>query len=365
MSKIRLHRFRNMAQTGNLPKRTGNLGQVDRGWWATCSTTTRPNAPGTRCSTAPDEPRSALRVAARGARHALRRRLRRALRGPRPDLPRPGHHLLPLRRGAAVPARPRAPHHRRRRVGGHRGGRAPSGCGRSRRSSPTSTDRARSSPTASCPAGWSPARPTSTGRPPASDPPNGVRIHVAGIDLVRDGDGQLPRARGQPAHAVGHLLRHREPPDHDPRVPRAVRQPPGPAGRRLPGPPARGAAGRGAGRRPATRRVVVLTPGVYNSAYFEHAFLARQMGVELVEGRDLVCRDSVVLHAHDRGRAAGRRRLPPGRRRLPRPAAVPARLGARLPRHPQRGAGRATSPSPTPSATAWPTTRPSTPTCPT
>ncbi|MFP5308918.1 MAG: circularly permuted type 2 ATP-grasp protein, partial [Actinomycetes bacterium] len=40
--------------------------------------------------------------------------------------------------------------------------------------------------------------------------------------------------------------------------------------------------------------IVVLTPGVYNSAYFEHAFLARQMGVELVEGRDLVCRDNVV-----------------------------------------------------------------------
>ena len=40
--------------------------------------------------------------------------------------------------------------------------------------------------------------------------------------------------------------------------------------------------------------VVVLTPGVFNSAYFEHAFLARQMGVELVEGRDLVVDDHVV-----------------------------------------------------------------------
>jgi uncharacterized circularly permuted ATP-grasp superfamily protein len=40
--------------------------------------------------------------------------------------------------------------------------------------------------------------------------------------------------------------------------------------------------------------VVVLTPGVYNSAYFEHAFLARRMGVELVEGRDLVVDDHVV-----------------------------------------------------------------------
>ena len=40
--------------------------------------------------------------------------------------------------------------------------------------------------------------------------------------------------------------------------------------------------------------MVVLTPGVHNSAYFEHSFLARQMGVELVEGRDLVCRDNTI-----------------------------------------------------------------------
>jgi uncharacterized circularly permuted ATP-grasp superfamily protein len=40
--------------------------------------------------------------------------------------------------------------------------------------------------------------------------------------------------------------------------------------------------------------VVVLTPGVYNSAYFEHAWLARAMGVELVEGRDLLCAGGVV-----------------------------------------------------------------------
>ncbi len=40
--------------------------------------------------------------------------------------------------------------------------------------------------------------------------------------------------------------------------------------------------------------VVVLTPGVYNSAYFEHTFLARQMGVELVEGRDLLVHNNVV-----------------------------------------------------------------------
>jgi uncharacterized circularly permuted ATP-grasp superfamily protein len=40
--------------------------------------------------------------------------------------------------------------------------------------------------------------------------------------------------------------------------------------------------------------VVLLTPGVYNSAYFEHAYLARQMGIELVEGRDLVVHDNIV-----------------------------------------------------------------------
>jgi uncharacterized circularly permuted ATP-grasp superfamily protein len=41
--------------------------------------------------------------------------------------------------------------------------------------------------------------------------------------------------------------------------------------------------------------VVVLTPGMYNSAYFEHAFLAQQMGVELVEGQDLFVRDEHVF----------------------------------------------------------------------
>ena len=40
--------------------------------------------------------------------------------------------------------------------------------------------------------------------------------------------------------------------------------------------------------------VVVLTPGVYNSAYFEHSFLAQQMGIELVEGRDLVIADGYL-----------------------------------------------------------------------
>jgi uncharacterized circularly permuted ATP-grasp superfamily protein len=51
----------------------------------------------------------------------------------------------------------------------------------------------------------------------------------------------------------------------------------------------------------ANPTVVVLTPGMYNSAYFEHAFLAQQMGVELVEGQDLFVRDDFVYMRTTRG----------------------------------------------------------------
>jgi uncharacterized circularly permuted ATP-grasp superfamily protein len=47
--------------------------------------------------------------------------------------------------------------------------------------------------------------------------------------------------------------------------------------------------------------VVLLTPGMYNSAYFEHSFLARQMGVQLVEGRDLAVDDKVVYMRTTKG----------------------------------------------------------------
>ena len=75
--------------------------------------------------------------------------------------------------------------------------------------------------------------------------------------------------------------------------------------------------------------VVVWTPGPFNSAYFEHAFLARQMGVELVEASDLVVRDARLLHPHHPRAPARARDLPPDRRRLHGPARVPARLAAR------------------------------------
>jgi uncharacterized circularly permuted ATP-grasp superfamily protein len=47
--------------------------------------------------------------------------------------------------------------------------------------------------------------------------------------------------------------------------------------------------------------IVVLTPGIYNSAYYEHSYLAQEMGVELVEGRDLVVRDEHVYMRSTKG----------------------------------------------------------------
>ena len=75
--------------------------------------------------------------------------------------------------------------------------------------------------------------------------------------------------------------------------------------------------------------VVLLTPGVYNSAYYEHSFLADKLGVELVEGRDLFVMDELVYIAHDRRAQAGRCHLPTHRRRLPRPSRLQSRFRAR------------------------------------
>jgi uncharacterized circularly permuted ATP-grasp superfamily protein len=72
--------------------------------------------------------------------------------------------------------------------------------------------------------------------------------------------------------------------------------------------------------------IVLLTPGVFNSAYFEHTYLARQMGIDLVEGRDLVTHDNIVYMRTTDGPEARGRDLPPRRRRLQRSADLPRRL---------------------------------------
>ena len=137
-------------------------------------------------------------------------------------------------------------------------------------------------------------------------------------------------ARGQRPHAERDLLRAREPRRDDAAAARAVRAPTAcgrsTTTRRCCATALREVAPTGGEEEPT---VVVWTPGPFNSAYFEHAFLARQMGVELVEASDLVVRDAVCYIRTTDGLAARARDLPADRRRLHRPARVPARLAAR------------------------------------
>ncbi|WP_083958183.1 circularly permuted type 2 ATP-grasp protein [Herbidospora mongoliensis] len=124
-------------------------------------------------------------------------------------------------------------------------------------------------------------------------PANGVRVHIAGIDIIRDelGAFRVLEDNVRTPSGVSYVLENRLammrtlPALFTEQRVRAVDEYPG----RLLAALRRAA--------PATINdptVVVLTPGVYNAAYFEHALLARLMGVELVEGRDLVCENNRV-----------------------------------------------------------------------
>jgi uncharacterized circularly permuted ATP-grasp superfamily protein len=126
------------------------------------------------------------------------------------------------------------------------------------------------------------------------DPPNGARIQVAGIDVVRDSDGRFVVLEDniRCPSGISYVIENRR---------MMARIFPGLFGshRVLPVStyPAHLLEALRAAAPPGVDEpvVAVLTPGVHNSAYFEHSFLARQMGVELVEGRDLVCRDNTVF----------------------------------------------------------------------
>ena len=119
-------------------------------------------------------------------------------------------------------------------------------------------------------------------------PPNGVRIHISGIDLVRDGSGgfRVLEDNVRTPSGVSYVLSNRRamaqgfPELFADRPVRRVGEYPGRLLAAL-----QAAAPNTAGEE-AT--VVVLTPGRYNSAYFEHSLLARTMGVDLVEASDLV-----------------------------------------------------------------------------
>ena len=125
-------------------------------------------------------------------------------------------------------------------------------------------------------------------------PPNGVRVHVSGIDLIRDDQGRFRVLEDnvRVPSGVSYVMTNRR--SIASALPEAfahhrVRPVAGYPQRLLSA--LRAAAPAGV----TDPTVVVLTPGVYNGAYFEHALLARTMGVELVEGRDLQCRRGRVM----------------------------------------------------------------------
>src|SRR5580693_4092543 len=132
------------------------------------------------------------------------------------------------------------------------------------------------------------------------DPPGGVWVHVSGTDLIRDGDGRyyVLEDNLRCPSGVSYVLHNRQVMKRTfPKVFEASRVRPVDAypsellrvlqKLRSPG--------------VASPNVVVLTPGPYNSAYSEHSFLAQQMGVELVEARDLTVRDGFVWMRTTRG----------------------------------------------------------------
>ncbi len=125
-------------------------------------------------------------------------------------------------------------------------------------------------------------------------PPGGVYTHIVGIDLVRTGpdDFMVLEDNARTPSGVSYMLENRETmmamfpelfskvkvcdvSDYPRRLAKSLAA----------------CAPKGAGDKPS---IAVLTPGIYNSAYYEHAFLADQMGAELVEGSDLRVVDGKV-----------------------------------------------------------------------
>ncbi|WP_460272218.1 circularly permuted type 2 ATP-grasp protein [Celeribacter sp. ULVN23_4] len=125
-------------------------------------------------------------------------------------------------------------------------------------------------------------------------PPGGIYTHIVGIDLVRTGPDQfyVLEDNARTPSGVSYMLENREtmlqmfPELFSRNRVQPVQNYPANLRRSL--------AACAPARCEGTPTVGVLTPGIYNSAYFEHAFLADQMGVELVEGHDLRVVDGKV-----------------------------------------------------------------------
>jgi uncharacterized circularly permuted ATP-grasp superfamily protein len=130
--------------------------------------------------------------------------------------------------------------------------------------------------------------------------PGGIYAHIAGVDLVRAGAGEffVLEDNLRVPSGVSYMLENRKmmmrlfPELFATQSIRPVQHYPDLLLENL-----RGVAPDGVDQ----PTVAVLTPGPYNSAYFEHSFLAQQMGVELVEGQDLFVRDDTVYMRTTRG----------------------------------------------------------------
>jgi uncharacterized circularly permuted ATP-grasp superfamily protein len=137
------------------------------------------------------------------------------------------------------------------------------------------------------------------------NPPWGVWCHITGTDLVKDGDGKLfvlednLRCPSGVSYMIGNrqVMKRTFPQIFGAINPRPVEDYPSRLLDMLQfmGPQVAGRQGSGA------PTVALLTPGVHNSAYFEHSFLAQQMGVELVTGGDLAVRDGWLYMRTTRG----------------------------------------------------------------
>lgn len=133
------------------------------------------------------------------------------------------------------------------------------------------------------------------------NPPQGVWCHITGTDLVRHEDGQIYVLEDnlRVPSGVSYVLENRDLMKRTfPRVFEGLRIRPVDTYPSLLLETLEALAVPEAGEKPT---VVLLTPGMYNSAYFEHSFLAQQMGIQLVEGGDLVVQDSMVWMRTTRG----------------------------------------------------------------
>jgi uncharacterized circularly permuted ATP-grasp superfamily protein len=135
------------------------------------------------------------------------------------------------------------------------------------------------------------------------DVPRNIYIHICGSDLIRDRDGNylVLEDNGRCPSGVSYVLENREVMKrvYPKLFARHNVRPVGHYGQELLN-LLRFVAPKNCPN-PGDPTVVLLTPGIYNSAYFEHSFLARSMGIEIVVGQDLVVKDEVVWMKTTRG----------------------------------------------------------------